>query len=66
MARKTKKAEKVSVFDLFDDIASEPLQMGDEIGGPLVLESFEETQDSSTISLEAAMFSQASTTVSGD
>lgn len=66
MARKTKKAEEVSVFDLFDDIATEPLQ-GNEAGRPLVVQTFEGTKDSdsSTVSLEGAMFSESTATVSG-
>ena len=68
MARKSKKAEEVSVFDLFDDIATEPMKMGDEIRGPLVPDSLEgaEHSDSLTLSLEAAIFSESSATTSGD
>ena len=68
MARKSKKAEEVSVFDLFDDIATEPMKMGDEIRGPLVVDPLEgaEHSDSSTLSLEAAILSESSDTTSGD
>lgn len=66
MARKTKKSEEVSVFDLFDDIATEPLQ-GNEAGGPLIVQTFENTKDSdsSTVSFEGAMFSESTATISG-
>jgi hypothetical protein len=66
MARKTKKSEEVSVFDLFDDIATEPLQ-GNDAGGPLVAQTFQDTKDSdsSTVSFEGAIFSESTATVSG-
>ena len=68
MARKSKRAKEVSVFDLFDDIVAEPMKMGDEMRGPLVADSLEgaEHSDSSTLSLEAAIFSESTTTTSGD
>ena len=66
MARKSKRAKEVS--DLFDDIATEPMKMGDEIRGPLVVDPLEgaEHSDSSTLSIEAGIFSESSATTSGD
>ena len=63
MARKIKKDAEFSVFDLFEDIASEPLH-ADESG--IVVPTFDDTKssDSSTVSLEGAIFSESTATVS--
>ena len=67
MGRKSKKAEEVSVFDLFDDIATEPLESGDQVGGLIVSQTLQETTESgsSTVSFEGTLFADSSLTVSG-
>jgi hypothetical protein len=67
MARKNKKSMDTSVLDLFDDVATEPVRMG-ESGPPLVGLSAKDPHGlaTSTVSFEGVQFSDASLTTSGD
>lgn len=66
MARRTKKTEEVSVFDLFDDIATEPLEREEQVGSLIVSQTVQRSteSDSATVSFDGSVFAGSSRTVS--
>jgi hypothetical protein len=57
--------ERISAVDLFDDITTEPLRLGEEVRGPLAVEPHDIKQgDASTFSLDATTLDASSATTS--